>query len=234
MKNATSPVPIGGDQRCRVVLADDDPLLQNLLAEVLNRETDFQIVACALGGRHALEVIEREKPDLLLLDLHMPDLDGFAVLATLLKWPHRPRVLTLSVQEDDETMIRTARMGASGFVPKRLAVKNLPGAIRKVMDGEVWFSRRICGYIFDEFTTLALKQRESSSPISQLSEREREVLLRIAHGKTNPQIAGELYLSISTVKIHVSNILKKLSLPNRTEAAIFAVREGLVGGNGKG
>lgn len=211
-----------------ILIAEDDALLRNLLNTLLAQEDGLEVVGTVATGPECLEAVRKSRPQVLLLDLHLPGMSGLKVLEALEPGPDAPLVLVLSGSEDEETQLQAARGGARGFLPKSQAASVLANAIRSVAQGEVWFSRRVSERIFQEFHQLARRTREQDKPLNQLSEREREVLICVARGMTNSQIAGDLYMSVHTVKVHIQSILRKLNLPNRVEAAVYAVREGLV------
>jgi len=211
-----------------ILIAEDDALLRTFLGEVLSRHPNLIVVGTAADGRSCLEAVERFRPELLLLDINLPGMDGLKVLRELGEREEGPQVLVLSGADDEETQVEAARSGARGFLPKSEAARVLPRALEAVAGGQLWFSRAVSDHIFREHHRLMRQLREQERPINRLSEREREVLLGVARGLTNNQIAADLYMSIHTVKLHVQNILRKLNLPNRTEAAVFAVREGLL------
>ena len=211
-----------------IVIAEDDVLLRNLMVEVLGRHPDFEIVRAVGSGQEALDSVAELEPAVLLLDLNLPDLTGFQVLEGLVERGNGPRALVLSGDEAEDTQVKAASYGAVGFVPKSQAVSHLPSAIRATARGEAWFSRQLSARVFGAYSKLLHRVRQQERPLNQLSEREKEVLIQVARGLTNQQIAESLFMSISTVKTHIQNIFQKLDLPNRTEAAVFAVREGLV------
>ena len=217
-----------------VLIAEDDPLLQSFLKELLSLEKDLEVLATVTNGNDCLESLERLKPKVLLLDVHLPGLSGLKVLQALQEKPGAPYALVLSGVEDEETQLEAARLGARGFLPKSQSRAILGQAIRAVSEGATWFSRRVSDLLIREHQVLVRKVRETERPVNVLSDREREVLVCVARGMTNSQIAGELFMSIHTVKLHIQNILRKLDLPNRTEAAVFAVREGLMDEQGAG
>jgi DNA-binding NarL/FixJ family response regulator len=212
----------------RVLVADDDDLLRPLLRLLLEREPDVEVVDVAVNGREALAKALKLRPDVLLMDLNMPEMSGLEVLKQLPRDGSAPRVLIFTSGSDDAAMLAALRAGAHGFLPKRAAERYLLEAIRTVAGGETWIDRRLTARLVEELSSLAARLAELERPDAALSEREREVLRCLGRGLTNAQIAAELFLSPHTVKIHVSNILQKLDLPNRTEAALFAVRAGLV------
>ncbi len=210
-----------------ILIAEPDSLLQQFLGEILSAEPGFRVVGSVLRGEHVAAEVERSRPDVLLLDLGLPDRDALRVIEELEGRSDPPKVLVLSGDEREETQLKTARAGAHGFIGKSVAKASLTKAIQTIASGEVWFSRRVVDLIFNEYPTLVRRAKAQEGPISLLSDREREVLLRVARGLTNKQIADELYMSISTVKSHIRSVFQKLDLSSRTEAAIFAVREGL-------
>lgn len=216
------------EMKITILIAEDDPLLRQLLTSILGAHEDMEVVGAVGNGREALEIAERLKPRLLLLDLNLPEVHGLKVIDRVIDMPEPPLVLVLSGQETEETHMESARHGAHGFLGKSLGIATLPDAIRAIDAGEVWFTRYIMGQIFREYVEMARRLREFERPANQLSGKEVDVLVRVARGLTNQQIGEELGMSVSTVKVHVRSIFQKLDLPNRTEAAVFAVREGLL------
>jgi DNA-binding NarL/FixJ family response regulator len=217
-------------KRIRVLVADDDDLLRSLLRDWMQREADVEVIDVAADGREALDKALQLQPDVLLMDVRMPAMSGLEVLEQLP--PDGPRALILSVEADDAAVLAAFRAGARGFLPKRAAERYLIDAIRAVANDETWLDRRLTTRLVRELSRLARRVAELEQPDAALSAREREVLCAVAHGLTNDQIAKQLFVSKNTIKIHVSSIFQKLNLPNRTEAALFAVRVGLVKPNG--
>lgn len=212
----------------RILLAIEDPLLRTLLAERLLQEEGFVLVGAVGISADILESVSIAAPRVVILDLQWSDAAGIALLERLAS--QCPDVLTLALvaEEMEETQLLAAQHGARGVVAKTEGVAVLPAAIRAVSRGEVWFTRQISRRIFQEYHRLVRQQREQQHPLAALSAREREVLALVAEGLTNRAIAERLHMSIHTVKLHVQRILDKLQLRNRSEAAVFAVREGLV------
>jgi DNA-binding NarL/FixJ family response regulator len=211
-----------------VLIAEDDPLLRALLPRLLEGEEAITVVGSVSNGREALTSTAELRPDVLLLDLHLPEVSGLRVLERLTEAGVFSTALVLSGDEADETAFAAARAGAKGFLGKSGALSRLGEAIRAVADGEVWFSRRIVSQILSDYPTLVRRSGSEDHPASRLTERERHILKCIARGMTNQQAARELLISVSTVKIHLQAIYQKLNVPNRTEAAVWAVRQGLV------
>jgi DNA-binding NarL/FixJ family response regulator len=215
-----------------LLIAEDDPLLRGFLTRVLEGEADFRVLGSVGNGGEVLAEVERLQPQILLLDVNLPGLSGLRVLQQLAARGDGPSTLMLSGNEDEGTQLEAARSGARGFLCKSQALGTLPEVVRKVAAGEVWFAPRIVGQIVSDYPAYVRKVRDQEKPLNQLSDREREVLVRVAQGHTNQQIASELFMSVSTVKVHLRNIFSKLNIANRTDAAVFAVREGLLGGEG--
>src|SRR5439155_27155192 len=165
-------------------------------------------------------------PDFNLLDDRLPMLNGYTSLERIIAEIPEARVLVMAGLAGDEQALRAFRLGAKGFVPKRGGLAVLPRAIHAILEGEAWIERRLSCRLVDELARLA--RRAEDRPEEALSIREREVLGLVGRGLTNAEIARHLFLSPYTVKIHVSNILRKLDVPNRAEAAILAHRRGLV------
>jgi DNA-binding NarL/FixJ family response regulator len=210
----------------RVLIADGDPLLQDLLSVLIEQDPQMKVVGKAEDGRTAIQMAARLAPDIVLMDDRLPLLDGLQALEAIVAERPDARVLMMTGADCEERAIRAFRLGARGYVPKRGGLAVLPRAIRSVMEGEAWMERRLSARLVDELARLA--RRAEDKPEAALSAREREVLGLIGCGLTNAQIARKLFLSPYTVKIHVSNILRKLEVPNRTEAALFAMKRGLV------
>jgi DNA-binding NarL/FixJ family response regulator len=163
-----------------------------------------------------------------LLDLGLPELSGLQVLERLSASRAESRVLVLTGDESEETQIQAIRHGARGFLGKSEAGRALPAAIRAIAAGEVWVAGPVIRRLVDDYPTLVRRVQEQEGPIGRLTDREREVLVRIGQGMTNQQIAAALGMSVSTVKVYVRSLFKKLDLPNRAGAAVFASREGLL------
>jgi NarL family two-component system response regulator LiaR len=217
----------GDGRMIGVLIVDDDPLVRTLLAEIVNRESDIAILGSATDGLDAVGKAIELKPDVILMDVAMPRLDGLAAMARLAEIESPANVLIFTQDADEELVMQAIRRGAKGYMPKDAPVERIPKAIRALAAGEAWVERKLTGRVFAELARMARQLASHCSPEALLSEREKEVIRLIACGKTNTEIASHLFLSPHTVKSHVSHILQKLDLPNRTEVAIFAVRAGL-------
>jgi two-component system, NarL family, response regulator LiaR len=203
----------------RVLIADDHRVVRDGLHYLLSQEPDVEVVGEAADGAQALRVAAATDPDVLLLDLYMPELDGHGVLAALRDTPHQPAVVVLTSATDDEHLIRAVHAGATSYLLKTAAAEDVIAAVRAAATGSANLSPDLLTRL-----TRALRRPPPPDPLQPLSPREREVLALIARGHSNRQIARELIISEQTVKTHVSNILTKLDLQDRVQAAIFALR----------
>lgn len=211
-----------------ILIAQNDPLLRELLAATLRREEGFEIAGSVGSGAETVAAVTEYRPEVLVLDLGQPESAGLKVLDELGMMEEPPLILALSAEESEGIRMEVARRGAQGFLYKSEGIGTLTKAIRAVTSGEVWFTRQLVGQLLREYAILLRRVREEERPAKQLSSREHEILARVARGLSNQQIADELGMSLGTVKVHVRNIFQKFDLPNRTEAAVFAIREGLV------
>jgi two-component system, NarL family, response regulator LiaR len=203
----------------RVVIADDHRVVRDGLRYLLAQEPDIEVVGEADDGEETLRVAAATNPDVLLLDLYMPALDGHGVLAALPDTRQRPSVVVLTSAVDDEHLVRAVRAGAASYLLKTAAAEDVVAAVRGAAAG----STNLSTDLLTRFTR-AIRRPPPPDPLQALSPREREVLDLIARGHSNRQIATELIIGEQTVKTHVRNILAKLDLQDRVQAAIFALR----------
>ncbi|HLW46112.1 MAG TPA: response regulator transcription factor [Acidimicrobiales bacterium] len=203
----------------RIVIADDHRVVRDGLHYLLSQESDFEVVGEAEDGNEALRVAAATSPDVLLLDLYMPELDGHGVLAALRDSPHQPAVVVLTSATDDEHLVRAVQAGASCYLLKTAAAGEVVASVRIAATG----SANLSSELLTRFAR-AVRRPPPPDPLQALSPREREVLDLIAQGHSNRQIAHELIIGEQTVKTHVRNILTKLDLQDRVQAAIFALR----------
>jgi two-component system, NarL family, response regulator LiaR len=203
----------------RVVIADDHRVVRDGLRYLLSQEPDIEVVGEAEDGTQALRVAAATNPDVLLLDLYMPELDGHGVLTALHDLPQQPAVVVLTSATDDKHLGRAVHAGATSYLLKTAAAEDVIAAVRAAADGTASLSPDLVTRL-----TRALRRPPPPDPLQSLSPREREVLDLIAKGHSNRQIASELIIGEQTVKTHVSNILLKLDLQDRVQAAIFALR----------
>jgi NarL family two-component system response regulator LiaR len=203
----------------RVMIADDHRVVRDGLRYLLDQEPDIDVVGEAGDGRQALRVASTTHPDVLLLDLYMPGLDGHGVLSALRATPGPPAVVVLTSAAEDEHLVRAIQAGAISYLVKTSTAEQVVSAVRDAAAGTASLSSDLLTRL-----TQALHRSPASGPLDRLSPREREVLRFIARGHSNRQIARQLGIGEQTVKTHVSSILTKLGLEDRIQAAIFAIR----------
>ena len=214
----------------RVVLADDEHLLRVGFRMILDAHEDFEVVAEACDGREAVAAAAAHRPDVVVMDVRMPELDGIAATEAIVRQQPGARVLILTTFDLDEYAFAGLRAGASGFLLKNAPPDQLVTAIRTVAAGDAVVAPRVTRRLLDTFaqrmptTTQVARDRR----LGQLTDREREVLQALALGQSNQEIAASLILSEATVKTHISRILTKLDLRDRVQAVIFAYETKLV------
>lgn len=212
------------DKRIRVLLVDDHQVVRRGLRTFLEVQDDIEVVGEAGDGAEGVALTEELLPDVVLMDVKMPGMDGIDALRKLRELANPAKVLIVTSFTEQRTVVPALRAGASGYVYKDVDPDALAGAIRSVHAGHVLLQQEIAGALLADDTPGGGTGRGSS-----LTEREREVLALIADGRSNREIARALVLSEKTVKTHVSNILMKLDLADRTQAALWAVRHGMTG-----
>jgi DNA-binding NarL/FixJ family response regulator len=215
-----------------VLLADDQPLLRRGFRMILEAEPDLIVVAEAGDGEEAADLAHRHAPDVVLMDIRMPGTDGIEATRCITVADARVRVLVLTTFDLDEYAFGALRAGASGFLLKDVRPAELVAAIRTVAAGDAVVSPRVTRRLLEEYAQvlpLPEAQREQAYPqLSTLTEREREVLVAVAQGLSNTEIAATLYVSEATVKSHVGRILAKLGLRDRVQVVVLAYETGLV------
>ncbi len=212
----------------RLVVADDQDLVREGFCSILNREPDLQVTGQAADGVQAIAAAARARPDVLLLDIRMPVMDGLQAGRRILAAPDAPRVLMLTTFDADEYVYEALRFGASGFLLKDIRSGELVEAVRTVAAGQALLSPSITRRLIERFVCAGPGTLPPPAAVTELTPREREVLLLIAEGLSNAEIAGRLYLSEATVKTHVNRLLSKLSLRDRVQAVVLAYETGLI------
>src|SRR5689334_15209091 len=233
----TAPMNQGPEARenrkgtVRIVIADDHPIVRDGLKKLLLLEDDFEVVGEAGDGREVLEKVQALDPDVLLLDLRMPNLDGLAALQALQQTNKRTRVIVLTASEDKNEFVQAMKLGCSGIVLKQTAPDLIVKSIRKVHSGEIWLDSLTTAAVMRQFSTGLEgaggqgggKGRERSP----LSTREREIVALVAQGYKNKEMAEKMFISEQTVKNHLHNIFDKLGVSDRLELALYAIHKGL-------
>jgi DNA-binding NarL/FixJ family response regulator len=217
------------DRPVRVLLADDQPLLRTGFRMVLGAEGDLDIVGEAGDGAEAVELARRLLPDVVLMDIRMPRLDGVGATKAIVAARLPVRVLILTTFDLDEYVVGALRAGASGFLAKDVPAEDLVTAIRTVAAGEAVVAPRILKRLLDQFA-VSLPDPDATAPreLGVLTDREREVLVQVARGLSNAEIAQALSVSETTIKTHVGHVLTKLGLRDRVQAVVLAYESGLV------
>lgn len=209
----------------KILLCDDQAVIRDGLEMLLNLEKDFQVVASAQDGAEALELTETKKPDLILMDLKMPIMNGIEATREIRKKFPNIKILVLTTYDDDEWVFDAIRAGASGYLLKDTSRQKIIEAIRGTMEGKSFVDPAIAGKLINQ---LASNQTQPASILkNKLTERELDVLRLLAKGMPNLEIATHLHLSEGTVRNHVSAILEKLNVSDRTQAAVIAIQHGL-------
>jgi len=212
----------------RVVIADDEALIRDGFRLILGAQGDFDVVAEAADGVEAVEAIRRHRPDVAIIDVRMPRLDGIETAARVAQSGLPTRILMLTTFDRDEYIYEALRAGASGFLLKTAPTERLVEAVRLIARGEALLAPEITRRLIEAFVAQPRPTAAVGSKPEQLTDREREVLLLVADGRSNAEIAHALFLSEATVKTYVTRILSKLGLRDRAQAVVFAYESGLV------
>ncbi|TKV56955.1 response regulator transcription factor [Nakamurella flava] len=214
----------------RVLLVDDDALVRAGLRMILESAPDLEVVGEAADGADVPEAVAAHRPDVVLMDIRMPRVDGLAATTALLSRPDPPRVIVLTTFDLDDFVFRALEAGAAGFLLKDTPPLELVAAVRVVAAGEAMLSPTVTRRLISRFAEdpRAARRRAAVSRISTLTERETEVLLEVGRGASNSDIGRTLYMSEATVKAHVSKLLVKLGAANRVQVAIVAHDAGLL------
>jgi DNA-binding NarL/FixJ family response regulator len=215
------------DEAIRVLVVDDHDLFRTGLAALLGAHPDIEVVAQASGGRMGVRLADELRPDVVLMDVRMPDLEGPDATREILKRHPSARVVALTVVSEDADVAAVVEAGACGFLAKDMPIDGVAAAVRAAAQGAAWLSPRAAEVVLGRLRRAGMDREPDGLPLDELSSRELDVLRLIAQGLENAEIAAELGISPRTAKNHVSNILAKLGLPSRVQAAIYAVRRGL-------
>jgi DNA-binding NarL/FixJ family response regulator len=209
----------------RILLADDHRVMRQGLKSLLEEEPDFEVVAAAGDGRTAVELAEKWRPDVALLDISMPDLNGVEAARRITEVSPRTYVVALSMHSDRQHVTNMLEAGASGYVLKDCEFGELAAAVRVVAEGEVYLTPRVSNVVLE--TYVRGRHTQEAPQLPQLTPREREVLQLIAEGHTTKEIAGVLGVSVKTIETHRANTMRKLDVRSVAELTKAAIREGL-------
>jgi len=212
-----------------VTLVDDEWMVRSMLRTILGSAPDIAVVAEAGDGAEALDVVRAERPDVVLMDIRMPRMDGLTATARLAELSPAPAVVVLTTVDLDEYVHTALRNGAVGFLLKDASAEEMIQAVRSAARGDAMLSPRITRRLLHRFTDSTPQPRETAiARLKPLTDKEREVLVAVGSGLSNAEIAGTLYVSEATVKTHVSRILTKLDMTNRVQIAVLAHQAGLL------
>ncbi|MCP4088155.1 MAG: response regulator transcription factor [Actinomycetia bacterium] len=211
-----------------VVLVDDDELMRAGIGLILNRTDGIEVVGEASDGTSALDVVQATNPDVVLMDIRMPGVDGIEATREMTRHGPRPRVIMLTTFDVDDYVFESLRAGASGFLLKRAAPEALIDAIRTVARGDGLLSPAMTRRLIDEFMLSSPRPTEAEQRVGRLTHREREVLLHIGRGLTNSELSEKLFIAENTVKTHVKRVLSKIDARDRVHAVVIAYESGLM------
>lgn len=214
-------------KKIRVLLADDHRLVRAGLRSLLERHSDLEIIGEANDGREAVSMIERMRPDVAVIDISMPRLNGIEVVRQTLSIDGSIATIILTMHSDDSYILRALQAGAKGYVLKDSAESDLIGAIRAVAHGKSFFSPAVSRVLLEDYIR-NLERRGTNDSYDLLTGREREILQLVAEGKSNKEIANLLHVSVYTIDTHRSNIMKKLHLRGVPDLTLYAVRKGII------
>lgn len=219
--------------KIRVVLADDQPMVRQGIAMLLGAEPDIEVVGEAQDGNEAIAMVAKHRPDLVVMDVRMPGMDGIEATKKLIRErPDRPdqlvKVLVLTTFNEDAALYGTLRAGASGYMLKHAAPDELPNAIRRVAEGDAWIDPAVAPKVLDTLREMASDNPQGRPSLEMLTPRELDVLRELADGATNADLSRRMVLSEATVKTHISRMLMKTGCHDRAQLVALAYRSGLV------
>jgi len=222
-------VTVEDTDRVRVMICDDHALFRRGLVMVLEAENDIDVVGEAEDGEDAVRKVGEFVPDVVLMDVRMPGLDGIEAARRIGEAVPSTKIIMLTVSDEESDLYEAIKAGATGYLLKEISIEEVAAAVRAVVAGQSLISPSMASKLLTEFTNLSKRADERTTvPTPRLTDRELEVLRLVAQGKSNREIAGDLFISENTVKNHVRNILEKLHLHTRMEAVMYAVREKLL------
>jgi len=218
-------------EQIKILVVDDHALFRQGLSRVLEMEKELAVVGEAENGEDAIRKVAALQPDVVLMDINMPSMNGIEATREIKKRYPDTKVIILSIHEDDEYVFEVVRAGANGYVLKDVAPSELVQAIRNVYIGRSAIAPQVAAKLLHEFNRITNEpehQTENDDQLAQLTKREKEVLCLLAQGRSNRQIAHDLFISEKTVKNHISSLFRKLGVDDRTQAALLAVKLKLV------
>lgn len=212
--------------KIKLLVVDDHALMREGLCRLLTLEPNFEIVGQANNGLEAIEMVQHQLPDVILMDINMPKLNGIGASKEILKLYPDIKILALTVCEEEEKIFECIKAGATGYLLKDVQAQVLIDAVKTVWSGESYIYPTIAKKVLSEFNRVCQQLEEVQK--NPLSVREIEVLTLVSHGYTNKEVAGKLFISEKTVKNHITNIFQKLDVKDRTEAVVLAMKKNLI------
>lgn len=212
--------------KIRLILVDDHAVVRSGIRMLLEAQSDIEIIGEADSGAKAIKMVAEHQPDVVLMDVQMPDMNGIEATEKIKELNEETAVLALTMYENDQYFFEMLKAGASGYVPKRAAPDELVNAIRTVRRGNVYLYPTMATLLVQNY--LGEGESEEDNSLDELTPREQEVLVLIAEGLTNPEIADKLVISVKTVDRHRENIMRKLNMHSRIDLVKYAIRKGLI------
>ncbi len=212
----------------KLLIAEDEPVARQAMARLFDLETDIEVVGEAENGETAVELASRVNPNVILMDIRMPKLDGIEATQIIRQKMPETAIVILTIYDDDTNVFQAIKAGAIGYILKDSPIDQALEAVRAAYRGEGSMHPAIAGRVMKEFARVHNERAADMEAFAQITDREREVLKLVASGKRNREIADALFISEKTVKNHISNILFKLQANDRTEVALYAAKHGLV------
>ena len=209
----------------KIIIADDHKIIRDGLSSMIGREPDLEVVAEAENGREAVKLALEINPDVVVMDIVMPELNGIEAAQQITSSNPKIKIVALSMHTDRRFVTRMLKSGASGYLLKDGAFKELAVAIRTVMAGQIYLTPRVQGVVVDEY--LHNRDVDENTGLPSLTIREKEVLQLLAEGKSTKEVASHIHVSVKTVETHRQNIMKKLNITTLAELVKYAIREGL-------
>lgn len=213
------------NQKTRILIVEDYPLMRAGIVKVLNLEPSFEVVGETETGSEALDLAIKRYPDVILLDLNLPDMPGVEVCKILVRQQPAIKVIILTIADDEANVLECIKSGASGYLLKDIGPDALIEAIKATCRWGYYMHPKAAGRLITDYGKLTSRTLE---PGCSLTERETEILARVAKGRTNKEIAEELFISEKTVKNHITNVFKKLKVNDRTEAVVYALKRRII------
>jgi DNA-binding NarL/FixJ family response regulator len=215
-----------------ILVVDDHLEHSRGIKQLIENETNYKVLAIATCGEDAIKMVKKSRPDLILMDMNMPEMDGITTIQKILAQDPKAKIITLTGYDDQDLIFRAMKVGARGYILKTMVVSQLTNAIEQVKLGKVFLPTTIATKFFDQFCVENTKdttiEPEGENLLNYLTQREEEVLTLLTEGITYKGVAKNLFISETTVKTHVNNIFQKLQVNDRTQAVLYAIKHGLL------